>query len=344
MKKLAFRLLAILIPVIIVFAVGEIFARIKGERPWTLYTDVQNIKMTPKTGLIIQQPELGFTNGPGVFRVKWNGAYSFTATIGKNHRRITRPTGSGTGAALKPEIWLFGCSITFGWGLNDNETFAWLAQEKLPGYKLENFGTVSYGTVDSLLQMRQEIRSGNKPAIAILMYGSLHDDRNTLARYHRKGLAPALPNYNGVMFPYARFDKNEKLKYMRSEVKFTEFPLMRYSALAHFLETTYDTWEGKQYNAHEVSKAVIIDFYKLCKKNHVVFAVAGITGDEGTKEMIEFCNKKGIPAVDISIDLNAKGYIIPRDRHPDARANEIYAVKLEGFINNGLAAQTGSGN
>lgn len=257
---------------------------------------------------------------PGRIRIAYPSGFSYEPTHSENRRRITRPPAEN--AASRPGLWIFGCSFTYGESLEDDKTYAWLLQKKMPQYDVENFGVVGYGTLQSLIRFRRELAAGKKPEIVVLAYASFHDERNASLRSWRKW------NRLGTM-PYARFDAKGDLQYFNAELAFTEFPLMRHSALIHFLEKAYDRQEGNWLRAHGVSEALVKEFSDACSANGVKFVVAGISSDRLTGEMLEYCTQNGIAATNISVDLNTPGFNnLPHDAHPGARANEIYAERL----------------
>ncbi|HVS80572.1 MAG TPA: hypothetical protein VHE60_02430 [Pyrinomonadaceae bacterium] len=248
--------------------------------------------------------------------------------------RITHPLSTYPGKPKK-EIWIFGCSLTHGWSLNDEQTYPWLVQEKLPGYEVVNFGVEAYSTVQSLLQLRQALEKGQKPALVILAYGSMHDARNTLSRTWMKIRIPAYSGYvpGSISLPYMRWSPDKQPELLYKPLDYHGVPLLHYSAFANFLDDTYNDSLEKTYHSHEVSRVLIEDFANLCKANGIEFVVAGILSDPATTDMLKYFSAKGIMTVDISVDLGIKeNTTLPYDGHPSAIANKEYARKLESFL------------
>jgi hypothetical protein len=265
---------------------------------------------------------------PGAFFVRLGESYVFRITNGADGLRITHPPGAQPG---RPELWIFGCSYTQGWGLSDEETYSWLIQRDMPGIEVVNFGTGAYGTVQSMLQLREALENRPAPRIAVLAYSSMHDERNTAMRRWLKGLAP----YNRLVtaLPYARLDREGKLRLAMRRLEYREFPLMRYSALVHFLEMKHNDFQVAFSRSREVSRALILEMNRECGERGVEFAVAGIGSDPDTRRMLDFCRRQGIRTADISVGLSQAGYtLLPFDRHPSAVANQEYARKLRDFL------------
>jgi hypothetical protein len=254
-----------------------------------------------------------------------------------NGLRITHPldTYPSTG---KREIWIFGCSFTQGWTLEDNQTYPWLLQDRLKDYEVVNFGVAGYGTIQSLIQYREAIQRDKKPAVAVLAYGSFHDIRNTVTRrWIKQRLSTTGGNALGALkLPYATLPGKRKLEILYKSSTYFWSPVLHHSAFANFLDDTYNKSLEKTYKSHEVSAALIEEFSQLCKSSGIPLVVAGIYADPATSEMLERCRKLGIMTLDISVDLTIPGNANAYDGHPTAIVNQQYARKLESYLCGGL--------
>lgn len=314
----------------LILSAAEGAARILGHRPSA--TRKPDIVVEPGGRLYSAHPTLGYTPLPGRFKVTLAGSYSFNITNLPSTLRVTSPLGDPPGKAKK-EIWIFGDSVTYGWSINDEDTYPWLLQEKLPDYKIINFGVSGYGTLQNLIQLREALKNGTNPKVVVLAYASWLDVRNTSIRSRRKLLAPAA-SLGPVNQPYARLDSNGKLNVFIDTAEYREFPLVRYSAFLNTLEESYDRYEERHSQSHEITKAIIKEFADLCKTHGIELIVAGLTSDGTTLDMFRYCNGEGIKTVDIWVDfLNIKeNSNLPYDSHPSAVAHRQYAQKLEQFL------------
>lgn len=329
LKTSAFRLITYLIfPIFLSATSAEIVLRVAGYKPWKI--ENADVAVEPKGNFFTKDSELGYKHLPGKFKVTLNGNYSFNATHLNNSLRITQPLNSYNQFSTKPEIWIFGCSFTYGWSLNDSETYAWLLQEKLPQYEIVNFGVNGYGTLHSFIQFKEALKQGNKPKIAVIAYAGFHDRRNTLLRARSKQMAAW--NKLGILLqPDATLDGKNNFTYSMTKLEYDEWPLMRVSALVHFLEVNYNQFEEGLYKSHEVSKAIIEEFNRLAAANGVQLVVAGINA--GSAKMLEELSREGIATADISVDLKIPANNnLPHDLHPSAIANRQYAEKLDSFL------------
>jgi hypothetical protein len=260
--------------------------------------------------------------------------YSFKAVHLPNTLRITRPLETYDQSNRKEGLWIFGCSMTYGWSLNDDETYPWLLQERLPQYDVVNFAVPGYGTTHSLIQFRDALAAGAAPKVAILAYAKFHDQRNTFSRIRRKEVAP-WNRLGPLSYPNARLE-NGVLRHLTADVEYREFPLLRRLALAHYIEMLYNRLEFRRHQGPAVSEALIAEMAELAGKHGVKLVVANISGGQA---MLDWAKENGIPGVDISLDLSSpENTNDPHDGHPSVIATRKYANTLEEFLRENVLA------
>jgi hypothetical protein len=331
-KNLLFNVLLLVASIFVSFFAAEIILRIVGRTPWQI--NQNTITVEPGGKLFSKHPKLGYVQRPGKYKITLADGYSFIATHDATGFRITQPLSSYNSEEEKKEIWIFGDSMNYGWSLNDDEVYPWFLQEKLPKYKVVNFGVNGYGTLQSLIQFKEALQSGNKPAIAVINYGSFHDRRNTLLRERKKLIAGPWNSIGLMTQPYARFKDDNKLKYQFTSTEYIEIPLIKVSALVNFIERVVNNFEEKINRSHDVTKEIIKDFSELAKENDVKLVLAGIWWDPLTKSMIDYCSDENILAVDISIDLDQPGKRnYPHDDHPVSEVHMDYCNMLLDYFN-----------
>jgi hypothetical protein len=311
---------------------AELVLRFMGHQPWRTQNN-SFFLVEPGGTWVIKHHTLGYTHRPGEFRITFRDGYSFKVTHLSNTLRVTHPRETSDSGRQKDEIWIFGCSFTHGWSLNDEETYPWLLQNEFPEYEIVNFGVGGYGTLQSLIQF-QEALEQKKPKLVIIAYAAFHDQRNVFLRQWRKKIA-ILPTLRAFpTYPYARISKDGDLISGMAEIEYSEFPFMRHLALVNLIEETYNRRvEDRLYSSHKVSKAIIRKFSHLAKENGVEIVVAGIGKDSLTRSMLEHSRGEGIMVTDMSVDLSIPGNRnAPHDNHPSAAANIQYARKLATFL------------
>ena len=292
-------------------------------------------KVNPDDGFFISDPELGICHKPGTHKIE-GADYSFISSHGNDSLRLTqRINGHKTNGAHehKDEVWVFGCSYTHGWALNDEETYPWLLQERLPDYRVVNFGTSGYSTVQSLCQLRRALNTRKKPKFVIMAYCDSHDPRNTFARSWKKVFKPYVNGLDNPRFPSGRVDRDGLLKISDVPVNYSPFPLMKKSALVHVIEDGYNWLEEKKLNSHLVSRAAMEELMKACDEFGVKLIVSGLVDSQETKNMLVYCKREGISVVDLSVNfqepLQAR---MQQGTFPDAETNKYYADRLANFI------------
>lgn len=330
-KKLFFYFASLCLGVACSLVLAEVGARLLGYRPWTVQP--ADIRVEPGGRFFAHHPTLGYTHLPGEFRVTLAGTYVFKATNLENSLRVTRPLKSYNADRRAPEVWVFGDSVTYGWSVNDEESYPWLLQEKLPDHAVVNFGVSGYGNVHSLIQFREALqKAARPPKVVVMAYASWHDVRNTFIRARRKMLVSSR-SLGPVNQPYSRLSADGKPEIFMDTVEYREFPLMRYSALMHAIEEAYNSYEERHARSHEVTKAIFKEMIELCQAHGIEAVVAGLTSDATTKSMLAYCEGQGARTLSIYVDRHLKeNNNLPYDSHPSALAHRRYAEKLEAFL------------
>ncbi len=127
--------------------------------------------------LDVPDPVLGWRPKPGIqVRSERPGAYDVTVTINPQGLRgrtdVARAKMPGV-----TRIAVFGCSQTFGSGVEDGETFSARLAARLPAVEVLNFGVHGYGTDQMLLRWERE-GVGYAPDVVVLAFAYYHLDRN----------------------------------------------------------------------------------------------------------------------------------------------------------------------
>jgi len=321
---------------------AEFIARRAGYLPYHAPA-AKAITVVPGGKLYRVDSLLGYVNLPGVFAITLPMGYTYHVTNLPNGLRITHPLDEydleHPSTFKRKEIWVFGCSFTYGQTINDDETFAWLLQKEYPQYEIVNFGTNGYGTLHSYLQFKQRIQEGRRPALVVVVYAIWHDERNTFLRKRQKSVAPL--NFLGVQDqPTARLSA-DSLVISQQLIGYRPWPLMNRLAFVHMLETRYDEIEDRFHHSHEVTKAILKRFHQLAAQNGAPLLV-GSLGDPAP--LAAELQPLGIPVTDMWVDIARPGYNNqPHDGHPSPRANVEYARKLKRGIDQLLSAIAGHG-
>ncbi len=165
----------VVVTLVACLAIGEGLARLTEEHDFK----VRVRQPDETTRWSRPDPVLGWRSNPGVH----------PAHEGPREPMTILPDGSrltGTPAdASGPRVLIVGDSYAEGYGLRDDEAFAWRLQQRFPQLRILNFGTPGYGTYQSLQLLRELLEQRHlRPALVIYGFVPFHAGRNVLAYYH----------------------------------------------------------------------------------------------------------------------------------------------------------------
>jgi hypothetical protein len=128
----------------------------------------------------VPDPLLGWRPKPGIaVRSVRPGSYDVTISTNpqglRGRREAIRAKEPGV-----TRIAVFGCSQTFGSGVEDEETFSARLEASLPQVEVLNFGVHGYGTDQMLLRWERDGVS-YAPDVVVLAFAYYHLDRNVTA-------------------------------------------------------------------------------------------------------------------------------------------------------------------
>lgn len=279
-------------------------------------------------------PRIGYRHVDGAFVVS-----EVTQTHLPGGIRVTGMESIHAEAGDLPEVWLFGCSITHGWALADEDTFAWRLQAMMPNVHVINFGTDGYSTVQSMLQFQQAVERRAPPEVAVLVYQDFHGERNVFSRNwwkHNRSLWACVDTPQ----PRAVLNGKDELQFEYVESPYRLLPFAEELALANLFDEMYTRWHDQRFDMEEVSRRVILAFDKLCRESGTQFIVTPYTLPDAPTPILAFCAEHEIPAYPVGTPYTEE-YVIPEDGHPNARAAELAATRLHAILSEMLARETG---
>ncbi len=237
--------------------------------------------------------------------------WKFTAVLDGQGYRITK-IAANTGGD-KTGIWIYGCSYTWGWPLDNEETFPFLVQNELPEYAVQNFAGNGYGTVHALLQLRHELGRGTVPPVAaIVVYNRFHLPRNVAApsRLNEYRFVSSTMKLSGS-HPKAELNGAGILS-----VKLVPLaPSSESNPSIEYMET--------------VTIAIMDEIKALCDK-YLILPVLAVQSDPSFDRVAVHCAEAGYKVIDMAMPypLPPEYQIQPFDNHPNQAAHKQYAAKL----------------
>lgn len=213
-----------------------------------------------------------------------------------------------------PEIWIFGCSFTWGMPLDNEKTFPWLLQRRFGGIAVRNYAVYAFGTVHALLQMREFLdnRKREPPAVAVFDYCSFHRKRNVAA-----------PSWLRPETITPKFDW--EMRHPRASI---EGDRLRIDLVS--FRVPDDAEDPPIDEQNRVTMAIFRELAEECNR-HGIKPVLGVQSlGDGQDPVPEYCREElGFTVVDMMVDIREPRFnVLPYNRHPSAAAHRIYADRL----------------
>ena len=234
---------------------------------------------------------LGFIMLPGQFLITEHNAgkaHVFHLTVNERGERAT----SYAPAHATRRILLTGDSGMFGWGVDDEDTLAWLLQTRLPNYDVRNLSMTSYSTVHALLQLKQLDPQAGPDDIVILVYHPITNDFNVASHVVLKPMVDGfevqlgnLAEMRSIAFPYAVLDAKGGLSIQRIDVSCA--PAYNKPGCSHP--------DISREAAQKVTARVLDEIVATCKA-HILLAVLN---EEKEDSVVVHAREIGIPMVDL---------------------------------------------
>jgi hypothetical protein len=266
--------------------------------------------------------------------VQYDVVYSVAA--GERRTSATPPDGAALITA--------GCSFTFGHALNDEDTWPWMLQEKLPHDRVANVGCMGYGTDQALLAAEREVRRRpGKTTAVILGFADFQIERN---RSTQGWLATVYP-FSKPLFAV----RSGEAEYQHQARFWSGGVAADYSKLFASLTNTaanrfYDIPSSHQ-RAANLTAALITSFAKRFHAMGVNFAVAMLpymddhSAQSRTDQefIIRHLRTAGIPVLIPTFPRGSDGGLDVRefmvskiDRHPNRHYNVVLSTQVLDFL------------
>ena len=316
-KKLSLILLSFVFSLILV----ELFLRILGFTPWT-YVSSQNQKM------FAFDQNIGWKSKQGVYDVIASEEYKIKTilTILGDKSRY-----SGKSSSDK-EIIIIGGSFTQGWGVNDNETYAYKLQKKLKNFSIKNYGQSGYSGVQSYLLLKELLEKQKNPKLIIYGFIDHHEYRNVargewlelLLKYSKKGHA------HSPKVPFATVNKKKELTFHKP-LGYLQLPLRDKLSSIPLIEKTVmkHTTKRRKKQQKEVARQIFLKMNDISQEFNSKFLMVNLKSN--IKEYEDFFKKNNINFVDCNLPLT-NNYLIKGDYHPNGRAHSAYTKCINDYI------------
>jgi hypothetical protein len=312
----------------------ELALRVISAKPY-IQTDY-HIEVSPPNAFT-GHDSMGIALNPGTYDIVLNRKVEFQTTHTFGGQRLTTGSDSIEG---RPEIALLGCSFTYGYGVNDPETFASILQKKYPNLHFNNHGVIGYGSLQSYFQLESMLRQGTAPEVVILNFASDHFERNALTKKFRRamkiGFDRSMETAREIMrssrFPYLR-DPESAVEFEPWDELYADWKWRDKLASVNWIQTQSDRLSDRSRDLVEISAVVIERINILCRENDIRFVVVLLDEDQRIRRLENRLRDQNIEVVKVGFDFNSPEFTnLPFDIHPNQKGHKLIASKIENSI------------
>jgi hypothetical protein len=322
-----FNLLALLLLLLLM----EGMLRLLGFQPYQPRPALAQVSPAPYG---CAHPRWGFALRPGTYRFSLPGSLSFTATHQADSlRMLTRQKPVDTPLQ---EIHLYGCSLTYGYGVDDSATFAWRLQQAFPQTRFANQGVSGYSLSQMWVRMQDRYARGDRPDLILLGYASFHDERNPVLRHWKKSLQLRESDFGGKgeasRVPAHRL-RRKKLFFQPQSLSYRPWPLMEQSALVHALEVAWNELEFSLIKTRAISGGLLLRISQWCQERNIGLLVLGLDDNPYTRKSMQVCEIFDISHLPLHLPAaQASYFLLPWDPHPSPEGHAWYAQRIATFL------------
>ena len=272
----------------------------------------------PKSGITLQVEK----------RFQGKTVYDATYTIDTFGRRIT--PGQTNNQPKSDFAAFFGCSMTFGEGVGNNETLPACFSRELPAWEVYNYGCTGYGPQSLLAKVSTpEFRGEVSPSrgMAFFTFFDNHMNRAVDCFEMHNAWGKDLPCYllapDGILTRRGTFETGQPFRAMLFRM-FWRSPFIRYSRLDYPFSFSSDDFKLVAGMFGEAQKKLVETFPRCLL--YVLF----FPGSGYSRELIPFLRQEKVPFLDYSglIDITDKIHYIEHDGHPTPLAYQKVAGQL----------------
>jgi hypothetical protein len=314
---------------IMFFLCLEIALRILGYQHFR--NDDYSIQCTPPNAFV-GDPKKGIALNPGTYRINLNRGLTFeTRHLANGSRYVANRTNDTL------EVLLLGCSFTYGYGVNDEENFASILQQSFPETGVQNGGVVGYGSIQSLMQLKEQMDS-NQLKVVLLHFSSFHFMRNSLSQQYRSnlkiGYQRSSQHVDNLMqearFPYKN-SCEEPISFVSWEDMYENWPGRDWLAAVNWIQTSVDKAAEDQEQQLDVTACILHEINDLCEQKGIKFGLVCLDSTPETEQL-----KTRMPELnwlDVKFDFTSKKLTNqPYDSHPSPRGHEFITNKIRPFL------------
>ncbi len=314
----------------------EVVLRCVGMKPYQ--QAAYSVESVPGP-FISPDPNYGFQLAPGSFAATINDSLSFS--VAHSTEGFRNPIDSLSKKA--PSMLMLGCSFTYGWGVNDNQTVTALLQEAFGSeLQIRNQAVPGYGTVHGFMQLQKLIKQGNSPDILVMNYATFHDERNVLNANWREGLHSGFLNMEkGIgkefaemetaRFPFVESSEPLTIAHRNQSDLFRPIPFRNILASANAFQNISRSPNEEDW---KYSLAILEEMQLLCNEEGIRFVVCNIVESKDAPRILSELSERKIEVLNLAMPIFEDDAYnnLPFDSHPSAFAHQHWADSLTQFL------------
>ena len=295
----------------------ECAVRTFGYQPW--HSDIQ---AEIRAQLFESDPEIGWILRPHPNKTVRTGLNEHSETILPDRTRLVVPIPKDP---LASKILILGDSSIFGWGLDDEKSFASQLALASPQSAVINAAVPGYGALQSSMWMERLFQSV-KPTYVILGYTDYFIPRDIGA------LEWASPNaevtiHNNFSLPYAQLTHGS-IEIIQARPYFIELPGRHLLAISRIFETLLAAWPSyrRQRSQLEITQEIFRRWAYSVKVTNAVPAVMFWNKDRSKDLFADFLKNLEVKIFDcVHPDQGDPTTTLADDGHPSEVAVEYWA-------------------
>lgn len=284
----------------------------------------------------VPNPSKGISLAPGKYILSL-GPIQYTATHSNDSNRISSREELNLDSNYK-SLAFYGCSFTYGTGVDDSSTYPFIIQSHLKNIKVINKAIPGYGQVQLLDELRRRPSQWNEVDQIVLNFLPFHLERNSLNGnfQHKLNIGFQISKKNNsiaagqINYPYAVL-KDGSLEIKYRSIQDIESSLFLESKFVFFHQ--FKSWlrnlETDQEHDLRITKAIIKDMQREAAQVNIQFSMSFLQNDAISNNIIAYCDSLGIQTLKAFVDLNDTALSnYPYDLHPNAKAHQIIAEQF----------------
>lgn len=290
----------------------------------------------PRLGSASSLPDdkLGWVNRPGTFISSEPGNAPMTFLDDHSRRSWTNQAK----ANQRAEVLVVGCSFTQGFGVPDEDTFAYLLNARYPFLMFHNFGTGGYGTYQSLIRVKENLARPDADKVPLVIYGfiDLHLQRNVAVANWVRSLAIRRDQY--IVPPHVEMGPGGLEYYGPDTISF--WPLESHSALVALIANAFLELRLRRHGSQLTpTLSLIEEMNRLVTANHKRFLIVLL--NRPPKGLVPFLESQKIEHVNCDnpeYDKSPSNFRLGGIGHPNGAQNALWAACIGNWIDHEMPA------